>query len=59
MYVLGAAAAADERDPAGAGRSRGCGIVEFASDEQAQGAMASMSDTVLDGRPIFVREDRH
>lgn len=41
------------------GRSRGCGIVEFASDEQAQGAMASMSDTVLDGRPIFVREDRH
>mmetsp|Transcript_54218 Transcript_54218/g.113313 ORF Transcript_54218/g.113313 Transcript_54218/m.113313 type:complete len:214 (-) Transcript_54218:62-703(-) len=41
------------------GRSRGCGIVEFATEEESRSAMETMSDTVLDGRPIFVREDRH
>lgn len=40
------------------GRSRGCGIVEFATPEQAQDAKVSMNNTELDGRTIFVREDR-
>jgi len=40
------------------GRSRGCGIVEFATLEQAQNAKISMNNTELDGRTIFVREDR-
>mmetsp|Transcript_3356 Transcript_3356/g.6888 ORF Transcript_3356/g.6888 Transcript_3356/m.6888 type:complete len:204 (-) Transcript_3356:280-891(-) len=40
------------------GRSRGCGIVEFATPEQAKGAMEAMNNTDLDGRTVFVREDR-
>mmetsp|Transcript_82300 Transcript_82300/g.133559 ORF Transcript_82300/g.133559 Transcript_82300/m.133559 type:complete len:219 (-) Transcript_82300:496-1152(-) len=40
------------------GRSRGCGLVEFSSAEMAKNAMDSMNNTELDGRPIFVREDR-
>eukprot|EP00041_Stephanoeca_diplocostata_P039647 m.1637314 g.1637314 ORF g.1637314 m.1637314 type:complete len:229 (-) comp25712_c0_seq1:209-895(-) len=40
------------------GRSKGCGIVEFASMEDAQNAINTLSDTELDGRQIFVREDR-
>mmetsp|Transcript_34160 Transcript_34160/g.80562 ORF Transcript_34160/g.80562 Transcript_34160/m.80562 type:complete len:208 (-) Transcript_34160:196-819(-) len=40
------------------GRSRGCGIVEFANVDQAKAAMASMNNTELDGRLVFVREDR-
>jgi hypothetical protein len=40
------------------GRSRGCGIVEFTSAEMAKNAMIAMNNTELDGRMIFVREDR-
>lgn len=40
------------------GRSRGCGIVEFTSVEMAKNAMIAMNNTELDGRMIFVREDR-
>jgi len=40
------------------GRSRGCGIVEFATPELAKNAMATMNNTELDGRLVFVREDR-
>mmetsp|Transcript_47629 Transcript_47629/g.126300 ORF Transcript_47629/g.126300 Transcript_47629/m.126300 type:complete len:216 (-) Transcript_47629:61-708(-) len=40
------------------GRSRGCGTVEFATEAEARGAMDSMTGTTLDGRTIFVREDR-
>lgn len=40
------------------GRSKGCGIVEFATIEEAQEAITSLTDTELKGRPIFVREDR-
>lgn len=40
------------------GRSKGCGIVEFASDEGAKKAIATLTDTELKGRRIFVREDR-
>jgi RNA recognition motif-containing protein len=40
------------------GRSKGCGIVEFATQEMAKNAIETMNDTVLNGRQIFVREDR-
>jgi len=40
------------------GRSKGCGIVEFATEEGAKQAVLTMNDTELMGRQIFVREDR-
>jgi RNA recognition motif-containing protein len=40
------------------GRSKGCGIVEFATDEAALEAITVLTDTELKGRMIFVREDR-
>ena len=40
------------------GRSRGCGLVTFASAQDAENAIAILNDTDLNGRPIFVREDR-
>lgn len=39
-------------------RSKGCGIVEFASEEDAQNAISTLTDTELKGRMIFIREDR-
>lgn len=40
------------------GRSRGCGIVEFANPEQAAQAMEQLNNSELKGRMIFVREVR-
>jgi RNA recognition motif-containing protein len=40
------------------GRSKGCGIVAFASAADAANAIATLTETELDGRNIFVREDR-
>lgn len=40
------------------GRSAGCGIVEFETPEGAANAIATLNDTMLDGRTIFVRADR-
>mmetsp|Transcript_14254 Transcript_14254/g.27218 ORF Transcript_14254/g.27218 Transcript_14254/m.27218 type:complete len:458 (+) Transcript_14254:63-1436(+) len=40
------------------GRSKGCGIVEFATEEAALEAISTLTDTELKGRMIFVREDR-
>ena len=40
------------------GRSKGCGIVEFASEDDAQNAISTLTDTELKGRMIFIREDR-
>jgi len=40
------------------GRSKGCGIVEYSSPEEAQEAISTLTDTELKGRMIFVREDR-
>jgi RNA recognition motif-containing protein len=40
------------------GRSKGCGLVEFSTPEEAQRAIAELNDTELMGRMIFVREDR-
>lgn len=39
-------------------RSKGCGIVEFDTPEAAANAIQTLNDTYLDGRLIFVREDR-
>eukprot|EP00127_Corallochytrium_limacisporum_P001181 Clim_evm16s44 gene=Clim_evmTU16s44 len=40
------------------GRSRGCGIVEYETIEEAKTAILQMTDTELSGRKIFVRKDR-
>ena len=40
------------------GRSKGCGIVEFANPLEASNAISTMTDTEINGRKIFVREDR-
>lgn len=38
--------------------SKGCGIVEFSTQAEAQYAIATLNNSDLKGRPIFVREDR-
>lgn len=40
------------------GRSRGCGVVEFDTEEDAIRAIDTMTGRIIDGREIFVREDR-
>ena len=40
------------------GRSKGCGIVEFSTAEKAKEAIETLKDSDLNGRMIFVREDR-
>ncbi|KAJ8693466.1 g-strand binding protein [Pleurotus ostreatus] len=40
------------------GVSKGCGIVEFASQEDSQRAIRELSEVPLLGRPVFIREDR-
>jgi RNA recognition motif-containing protein len=40
------------------GRSRGCGVVEFDSPQASLTAISRLNETDLDGRQIFVREDR-
>jgi RNA recognition motif-containing protein len=42
----------------GGARSKGCGIVEFEHAESAKRAIQTLNHSVLDGRQIFVREDR-
>jgi len=40
------------------GRSKGCGIVTYYNADDAQNAIDILNDTELNGRLIFVREDR-
>lgn len=40
------------------GKSKGCGIVEYATAQEAETAVEKLSNLTLNGRPIFVREDR-
>ncbi len=40
------------------GRSRGWGVLKFASPEEANAAIAAMNATFVEGRPITVRLDR-
>lgn len=39
-------------------KSRGCGIVEYATVEEAETAVSTLHDQMLMGRPALVREDR-
>jgi RNA recognition motif-containing protein len=36
--------------------SKGCGIVEFSTRDEAQQAIATLSNTTFMGRQIFIRE---
>ena len=40
------------------GRSKGCGIVQYQRPQDAARAIRELQNTELNGRPIFVREDR-
>lgn len=40
------------------GRSKGCGLVEYSTEEEAALAISELNNTELEGRLIFVREDR-
>ncbi|KAJ5898873.1 hypothetical protein N7495_003617 [Penicillium taxi] len=40
------------------GMSKGCGIVEYATRDQAQTAVNTLSNSMLMGRLVYVREDR-
>lgn len=42
----------------GDGKSCGCAVVEFKTAEDAQNAIKTLHDRNVDGRPIFLREDR-
>lgn len=42
----------------GGARSKGCGIVEFEHAGSAKQAIETLNHSLLDGRQIFVREDR-
>lgn len=45
-------------EPGTAMGSKGCGLVEYATPQAARKAIQRLSDTYLEGRPIWVREDR-
>ncbi|QDZ24587.1 RNA-binding domain-containing protein [Chloropicon primus] len=45
-------------EPGSERRSKGCGIVEFETPEEAARAIVELHDSVLEGRKIMVREDR-
>ncbi len=55
---IGTVIRADVMEDMETGRSKGCGLVEFASKEEAARAIAMCNDTELDNRQIQVREDR-
>lgn len=55
---IGTVIRADVMEDMETGRSKGCGLVEFASKEEAASAIAMCNDTELDNRQIQVREDR-
>lgn len=38
------------------GRSKGCGVVEYASSSDAQRAIAELSNQTLNGRMVYIRE---
>ena len=42
----------------GDGRSRGCAVAEFSTAEEADRAKELLTDREVEGRKIFVREDR-
>ncbi|CCG81830.1 Predicted protein [Taphrina deformans PYCC 5710] len=40
------------------GRSKGCGVVEYATASEAQRAISELSNQTLSGRMVYIREDR-
>lgn len=58
MRTVGEVAYADVFRDRETQRSRGCGVVEFLDEETAKRAIAEKNESELDGRQIFVREDR-
>eukprot|EP00741_Cyanophora_paradoxa_P005581 tig00000912_g5410.t1 len=58
MRQAGTVLYADVLTESGTGRSKGCGVVEYETADEAANAIATLSNTELDGRLIFVREDR-
>lgn len=40
------------------GRSKGCGLVDYDTVEEANQAISTLHDSTLMGRLIYVREDR-
>lgn len=58
MKSAGEVIHADVLEEGNSGRSKGCGVVEFASIEDANRAIQQLNNTELKGRLIFVREDR-
>ena len=58
MREAGEVAFAEVLVDAASGRSRGCGVVEFARAEDAENAIATLQEAEIGGRPVFVREDR-
>mmetsp|Transcript_6253 Transcript_6253/g.16132 ORF Transcript_6253/g.16132 Transcript_6253/m.16132 type:complete len:250 (-) Transcript_6253:380-1129(-) len=45
-------------EPGDQRRSKGCGIVEFETPEEAARAIMELHDSILEGRKLMVREDR-
>jgi RNA recognition motif-containing protein len=43
-------------ETSGKGRSKGCGVVEYASPADAHNAIVTLNDREFFGRPVFVRE---
>ncbi len=41
------------------GRSNGSGLVRFSTVAEAEAAISELTNTELDGRQIFVREDKY
>ncbi|THV00182.1 RNA-binding domain-containing protein [Dendrothele bispora CBS 962.96] len=41
-----------------AGTSKGCGLVEYKNEEDAQRAIRELTDVSLHGRPVWIRGDR-
>lgn len=38
------------------GRSKGCGVVEYATASEAQRAISELSNQTLSGRMVYIRE---
>ena len=58
MRQAGEVIRADVLTDRATGRSKGCGIVEYEDAADARKALRDLHETELDGRQIFLREDR-
>jgi RNA recognition motif-containing protein len=58
MRQAGEVTRADILTDRATGRSKGCGVVEYEDAADARKALKDLHETELDGRQIFLREDR-